>query len=271
MPEISNATVSMVAAYLAAFVGSALGLRCVVRSVHHREGWRPGWLVLGAAVTGCGIWMMHIIVLMGFSVPGAVITFDPDRVLLSLAVAVAVVAVGLFIVGYRGAGRVSLGVAGTVTGLGLAAVPYLGVGAMYVNGTVYYRPLLVVLSVLIAVAAATAALWSAVSIRGFLSSLGAGLFLAAAIAGMHYTALASVGVHVRKNLLPGPGEPALSMMSMLIGPGIFLLLATVFIVLDPLLILGEGEWDERTDTGSAPAATPDTPALFDVRQPDSRR
>ncbi|MFF4845487.1 MHYT domain-containing protein [Streptomyces collinus] len=265
MFEVSHQTVSMVAAYLAAFLGLSLGLRCVVRSVYHRQGWRPGWLALGAASTGCGIWMMHVIALMAFPAPpGAVITFDTDRMVLSLVIAVAVIAVGLFIVGYRGVGRVSLSVAGTICGLGLATMPYLGVGAMHVNGTVYYEPFLVVLSVVIAIMAATAALWAAVSIRGFLSSLATGLFMAAAAAGMHFTAISSVGIHVHKSLLPGPGQPALAMISLLIGPGMFLLLATGIIIFDPLLILGEDDWD-RTAARTSPRAG--TRTLF---RPDLR-
>jgi NO-binding membrane sensor protein with MHYT domain len=49
-------------------------------------------------------------------------------------------------------------------------------------------------SVLIAVVAATAALWAAVLVHGLWSSLGASLVMGVAVTGMHYTGMAAVSV-----------------------------------------------------------------------------
>ncbi|WP_371789847.1 hypothetical protein OG285_01120 [Streptomyces sp. NBC_01471] len=98
-------------------------------------------------------------------------------------VAVLAAGVGMFIVAYWGARPVALGIAGTITGLGVAATHFLGMAAMPVNGTVHYRSSVVVLSVALATGAAIAGLWSAVSVRGFLASLVAGLMMAVAISG----------------------------------------------------------------------------------------
>ena len=59
---------------------------------------------------------MHFVGVIGFSVQDALVSYDPARTLLSLAVAIVVVAV--FLVGYRGAAPLNLGVAGAITGLG---------------------------------------------------------------------------------------------------------------------------------------------------------
>jgi len=242
--------VTPVAAYLMACLGGALGLRCIVRSLLNEESWKPGWLALGAASIGCGIWTMHFIAMLGFQVEETGIRYDTGLTLLSLAVSIVVVGIGVFIVGYRGAGKVTLGVAGVVTGLGVAAMHYLGMAAVQVNGDVRYAPLTVALSVVIAIVAATAALWAAVTVRGFMTSLGASLVMGVAVSGMHYTAMAAVSVHVHGS---GSGSgsgawtgdtPTSLLLPMLLGPTVFLLLAGVVVMFDPLLVLGEGEWNK---------------------------
>lgn len=234
--------VTPVAAYLMACLGGALGLRCIVRSLINEPARKPGWLALGAVSIGCGIWTMHFIAMIGFQVEETRIGYHVGLTVLSLAVAIAVVGVGVFIVGYRGAGRATLCLAGAVTGLGVAAMHYLGMAAMHLNGSIRYDPPTVALSVLIAVVAATAALWAAVTIRGFLMSLGASLVMGVAVSGMHYTAMAAVSVHVHGATSSWAGDaPTSLLLPMLIGPVIFLLLAGVVVMFDPLLVLGDGE------------------------------
>ncbi|MEU6374901.1 MHYT domain-containing protein [Streptomyces sp. NPDC046909] len=240
--------VTPVAAYLMACLGGALGLRCIVRSLLNDQSWKPGWLALGAASIGCGIWTMHFIAMIGFQVEETRVRYDAGLTLLSLGVAVAVVGVGVFIVGYRGSGTGNLALAGTVTGLGVAAMHYLGMYAMRLNGAIDYDVLTVGLSIVIAIVAATAALWAAVTIRGFLTSLGASLVMGVAVSGMHYTAMAAVSVHVHGTTGgTWDGDSATSLLlPMLIGPVIFLVLAGVVVMFDPLLVLGDGDWDRPT-------------------------
>ncbi|MDX3799049.1 MHYT domain-containing protein [Streptomyces sp. AK04-3B] len=256
--------VTPAAAFVMACLGGALGLRCIVRTLLNPASFKPGWLALGAASIGCGIWTMHFIAMIGFQVAQTRVGYHVGLTVLSLAVAVVVVGVGVFIVGYRGAGRAALSLAGAVTGLGVAAMHYLGMAAMQLNGVVSYAPFTVALSVVIAVAAATAALWAAVTIRGFLTSLGASLVMGLAVSGMHYTAMAAVSVHVHDTTASWTGDTATSLLlPMLIGPVIFLLLAGVVVMFDPLLVLGDGEWNRparsaRTGAPSQPAERPAT-------------
>ncbi|MFI1032633.1 MHYT domain-containing protein [Streptomyces sp. NPDC020951] len=247
--------VTPVAAFVMACLGGALGLRCIVRTLLSADSWKPGWLALGAASIGCGIWTMHFIAMIGFQVEETRIGYHVGLTVLSLAVAIAVVGVGVFIVGYRGAGRGSLSLAGVVTGLGVAAMHYLGMAAIQLNGDIEYAPSTVALSVLIAVIAATAALWAAVTIRGFLTSLGASLVMGVAVSGMHYTGMAAVSVHVHGATSSWAGDtPTSLLLPMLIGPVIFLLLAGVVVMFDPLLVLGDGEWNRAARAGRAAAA-----------------
>ncbi|MGW0820766.1 MHYT domain-containing protein [Streptomyces sp. NPDC002845] len=258
--------VTPVAAYVMACLGSALGLRCIVRSLYYNEqSWKPGWLALGAASIGCGIWTMHFIAMIGFQVEEAVLDYDVGLTVLSLAVAIAVVGIGVFTVGYRGATTAALSTAGIITGLGVAAMHYLGMAAIQLNGEIRYNAVTVALSVVIAIVAATAALWAVVSIRGFLTSLGASLVMGIAVSGMHYTGMAAVSVHLHgatRGSWTSDSPPSL-LLPMLIGPAIFLLLAGVVVMFDPLLVMGDVQRTrpvrgQRADT--RPAGNPAPPA-----------
>ncbi|WP_128429543.1 MHYT domain-containing protein [Streptomyces cyaneus] len=235
--------VTPVAAYLMACLGGALGLRCIVRSLLDGQSWKPGWLALGAASIGCGIWTMHFIAMIGFEVEETRIRYDAGLTVLSLTVAIVVVGIGVFIVGYLGAGKGALTGAGVITGLGVAAMHYLGMAALRLDGSIRYDAFAVGLSVLIAIVAATAALWAAVTIRGFLTSLGASLIMGVAVSGMHYTGMAAVSVHLHDTTGGSwaGDSPTSLLLPMLLGPMVFLVLAGVVVMFDPLLVLGEGE------------------------------
>ncbi|WP_449352275.1 MHYT domain-containing protein [Streptomyces shaanxiensis] len=263
--------VTPVAAYLMACLGGALGLRCIVRTLLSHESWKPGWLALGAASIGCGIWTMHFIAMIGFQVVETRIRYDVGLTVLSLAVAIVVVGIGVFIVGYRGASTLNLSFAGVITGLGVAAMHYLGMAALHLNGTIHYDPAIVALSVVIAIVAATAALWAAVTIRGFLTSLGASLIMGVAVTGMHYTGMSAVSVHVHSRLGGSwaGDSPTSLLLPMLLGPAIFLLLAGVVVMFDPLLVLGDGDWNRRP--ASAARTAPQSDSLFEDQEKKASR
>ncbi|MFF7774075.1 MHYT domain-containing protein [Streptomyces tanashiensis] len=253
----SYGLVTPVAAFLMACLGGALGLRCTTRSLRHRDTFKAGWLALGATSIGTGIWTMHFIAMMGFSVQQAPVNYDRPLTFASLGVAVLMVGIGIFIVGYRGATALTLVTGGTITGLGVATMHYLGMAGMRLQGRIEYDTLTVALSVVIAVVAATAALWAAVSVHGFLASLGASLVMGVAVSGMHYTAMAAVSVHLHGGeARTGTGDTATSLLlPMLIGPAVFLILAAVVVMFDPLLVMGDPDWQRPA------ARTPHRPGV----------
>ncbi|MFG2938068.1 MHYT domain-containing protein [Streptomyces sp. NPDC048282] len=255
--EFHYGLITPITAYLMAFLGSVLALRCTTRSMDRRRGERRlGWLTLGAVSLGCGIWTMHFIAMIGFSVDGALVSYDTGRTLLSLFVAIAVVAGGVFLVGYRGSGPATLGTAGVLTGLGVAAMHYLGMTAVHTGGTVRYDTTVVVLSVVIAVVAATAALWAAVSIRTVWATVGAGLVMGAAVSTMHYTGMAAVSVHVAQMQSGGQSSTSLLafLLVMLAGPVAALVLAAAIVMFDPEVVLGQGDW-QQTESHPQPASS----------------
>lgn len=180
-------------AYVMSCVGCGMGLSAMARSRSSVGRARRRWLGLGAvSIGGTGIWVMHFIAMLGYALPGTQITYNLPMTLGSLLVSIGVVWFGLHFA-VRGDGSVrSLLPAGLVTGVGVAGMHYLGMAAMNMQASVHYRIWLVALSVVIAVTAATVALWFAVNLHAAPAMLGAALLMGLAVTGMHYTGEAAM-------------------------------------------------------------------------------
>jgi NO-binding membrane sensor protein with MHYT domain len=188
-----------VVAFLMAFLGSLLGLGCTARArASTTRGRHARWLVLASfAIGGAAIWLMHFMAVLGFDVPASPVRYDLVLTIASLFIAVLTVGIGIFIAGQRkrSAPRILLG--GVFTGAGVVAMHYTGMAAMHVSGIITYDPGLVGASVVIAVVAATIALWFTVSINGWKPIVPAALIMGLAVCGMHYTGMAAMHVYLR--------------------------------------------------------------------------
>ena len=92
-------------AYLMSFLGCFLGLQCTARARLLSGASRVRWLLLAALSIGtAGIWVMHFIAMLGFTIPDQSIGYNVPVTIASMLIAVAVVAVGLLIVGFGGDG-----------------------------------------------------------------------------------------------------------------------------------------------------------------------
>lgn len=192
------------AAYLVAFLGSFVGLLGTGRARSARtRGRRNRWLVVSAfSIGGAAIWLMHFVAMLGFDVPASPVRYNPLLTAVSLLVAVVTVCFGLMVVGHGRRGLMKTVVAGALTGIGVAAMHYTGMAAMHVQGTISYRPSLVAASVVIAMVAATVALWFTVSVRGLVAVIGASAIMGVAVCGMHYTAMAAMEVQLDTVIQP---------------------------------------------------------------------
>jgi NO-binding membrane sensor protein with MHYT domain len=193
--------------------------------------------------------------MMGFTIKETPIHYDKTLTYASLGLAIVMVGIGVFIVGYRGATGTPLFTGGTITGLGVASMHYLGMAGVRFHGQFTYNTYTVAASVVIAVVAATAALWAAGQVRGFAWSVGASLVMGLAVSGMHYTGMAALGVHLdgAPHTAEG-GSAASSLAPMLIGPLAFLLIAGVVVVFDPLMVVGGPDWTPVEHKPGVPAA-----------------
>lgn len=238
--HFSYGVATPVVSYVVACVGAALGLRCTARalSVH---GGRVGWLIIAAMAIGSGIWTMHFIAMLGFSVDGSPVRYDVPLTLISLVVAIVVVGAGVFTVGYGESPGRSILLGGVGTGLGVATMHYTGMAAVQVEGAVSYDLRLVAMSVVIAVAAATAALLIMLWVRTLSGAIGASLVMGVAVSAMHYTAMAAVRVKDDPSPEPLTGASADAFLfPMVLSLGVFLIVALIFVAAFP----SEGDDDE---------------------------
>jgi NO-binding membrane sensor protein with MHYT domain len=207
--NFSNGALNPAFSYAVSCVGCFLGLRCTTRARAYQGSARARWLALAALSIGTtGIWVMHFIAMLGFSIPGEPIRYNVPVTILSMVIAVAVVAIGIFIVGFGREGNGPLLLGGTIVGLGVASMHYIGMGAVRVQASLSYNPGLVVASVVIAVIAGTAALWMALRLDSVWSTFVASLVAGVAVNGMHYTGMAAVHAQAASGLVVSTADTA---------------------------------------------------------------
>ncbi|HYK31035.1 MAG TPA: MHYT domain-containing protein [Streptosporangiaceae bacterium] len=223
-------------AYLMSFLGSFLALRCTSRARASTGSARRGWLLVAAVSLGVtGIWVMHFIAMLGFSVPGDTIRYNVLVTLASMLLAVAFVSFGLMIVGFGPGTNWALVLAGVVTGFGVAAMHYSGMAAMEGPFRMSYDPLKFVLSVVIAIVACTVALWFTLRLSKMWATLGAALIMGVAVSGMHYTGMAAMHVYAANADSMGMGGASASsfLLPLIIGVSVLTFVLTATIALSP--------------------------------------
>lgn len=184
---------SVVIATLASY--AALDLAGRVRSAEGST--RRGWLAGGATVMGLGIWSMHFVAMLAFHLP-VPIEYELPQILLSVGVAIGASLLALVVVSRLEMRAATLVLGGIIMGGAIAGMHYIGMASMTVGATLTYSFPIVALSIVIAIAASWAALGLAFNFRSDLSSRGrllksgSAIVMGAAIAGMHYTAMAAV-------------------------------------------------------------------------------
>lgn len=193
MNEIHYQPLLVALSYVISVLGSYTALRLAVAIPQAQDRASAiGW-TLGAAVAlgGGAIWSMHFIG-MNAADMGMPVAYDATLTFASLALSILAPGLGLYMVG-RGQGSiVKLLIAGVLTGLGVALMHYTGMAAMIMPATISYDPALFNLSLGIAVAAATVALWLAFNLRGNAQRFGSAFVMGVAVCGMHYTGMYAV-------------------------------------------------------------------------------
>ena len=153
------------------------------------------WLAGGASAMGVGIWSMHFIGMLAFSLP-IPLGYDPVITLLSLLIAIASSVFALWLVCQENLPWSRLSLGAILMGLGIASMHYTGMAAMRMLPLIHYIPWLFILSIIIAILASGAALWIAFHLRRPRTRVrryraAAGVVMGLAIVGMHYTGMAA--------------------------------------------------------------------------------
>src|SRR5215212_8694535 len=173
-------------------------------------GWtRHVWLAAAAVAMGGGIWSMHFVAMLAFSMPGMEVHYHLGLTLVSLLLPILVTGLGFFVVSRTHTGPVALALSGLFMGLGIVAMHYTGMAAMEMTADLRYDPLWVAISVLIAIATATVALWIAFRDAGLKQKLLAAMAMGLAISGMHYAAMEAAMFTAQSSVSHAHGQDAL--------------------------------------------------------------
>ncbi|MEJ1936378.1 MHYT domain-containing protein, partial [Nostoc sp. NIES-2111] len=155
---------------------------------------RSRWVAGGAITMGTGIWAMHFIAMLAFSLP-VPIYYDWLMVVASVLPAILASGLALCLISLPEINLLLLLSGSILMGVGISAMHYIGMAAVRLSATVSYDLNIVVLSIAIAILISLVALWVGFKLRadttfkGRLLRLGSAIILGAAIPSMHYTGM----------------------------------------------------------------------------------
>ncbi|MBW4609573.1 MAG: PAS domain-containing protein [Hassallia sp. WJT32-NPBG1] len=192
---------------------------------------RTAWLIGGAIVMGIGIWSMHFVAMLALSLP-VEMTYDIVTVLLSILPAIIASAGALFLASRPSLSFWQLIMGGILMGIGIASMHYIGMYAMQIEANTTYNPLLVAVSIAIAISASIVSLNVAFQLRtqssrsAALTTIVGALIMGLAIAGMHYTGMAAVKFTATnsKAISTGAMKHSLTWLAVTIGIATFVIL-----------------------------------------------
>ena len=194
--------------FLVAILASYTALDLASRITASTGAAAASWLMGGAFAMGMGIWSMHFIGMLAFSLP-IPMAYDVLITLESMFIAIVVSGFALFTVSRSSLSMRNLAAGGVLMGFGICSMHYTGMAAMEVQPGINYDKVLFAASVAIAIAASTAALWISFTLRSdakrrVYARLGSAVIMGGAIVGMHYTGMAAANFAPDTICLSGP-------------------------------------------------------------------
>jgi PAS domain S-box-containing protein len=180
---------------LIAIAASYVALDLTGRVTAARGRVRLAWLGGGAFAMGIGIWEMHFKGMLAFRLPVPV-EYHWPTILAALGVAILASAIALHLASLPKMGWALALRGGVIMGTGIAGMHYLGMAAMRLPALGQYSPLLVTLSILLAILFSVIALLLAFDLREETRwtvprRLGSAIVMGAAVSSMHYTGMAA--------------------------------------------------------------------------------
>ena len=155
------------------------------------------WLLGGAIAMGSGIWSMHFIGMLSFTIPGLALQYNLFWTGFSLLVAILASGFVLYLLKKSAINIVHLIAGGVLLGFAIASMHYTGMEGMLIKLNIRYLPDLFLLSIIIAIIASEAAIWLALKsnkvilrLRNRIKLISA-IIMGIAICGMHYTGMAA--------------------------------------------------------------------------------
>ena len=199
---------SVVISVLASY--TALDLAGRVAAARGRP--RLMWLSGGAFAMGTGIWSMHFLGMLAWSVPVS-LSYDVGLVILSVLLAIIGSGFALWVISARETRIAHLALAAPFMGAAIAGMHYTGMAALRGSIHLKWHAGLVAASIAIAVVASYAALWLAFRFTGEhieragRKKFAASVLMGVAICGMHYTGMAAAHALPGERMLHGSVLP----------------------------------------------------------------
>lgn len=181
---------------LVAFISSLAAFSLAAKVYRSEPGAAELWLLGGAVAMGSGIWSMHFVGMLAFSLP-IPLGYAFDYTALSWLIAVATSWLALKIANQPELTQRMLITGGLFMGAGISGMHYTGMYALQMSPPITYNPTLLSLSILIAVAASITALLILFWLRtqhieqALMPKILAAAVMSVAITGMHYTGMAA--------------------------------------------------------------------------------
>jgi len=154
---------------------------------------RRMWIAGGGLCLGIGIWAMHFVGMLAFSLPCSS-SYNATITLLSTIPGILASTLAIKIISRRELSHTRLATGGLLIGVGIGAMHYAGMAAMRLNGLIRYDIQLFSLSLLVAIALATLALWIKFHLQSRWNTgvtIASAVVMGLAVSGMHYTAMAA--------------------------------------------------------------------------------
>jgi signal transduction histidine kinase/CheY-like chemotaxis protein len=222
----------VVLSYLVAVTASHVTLLLAARVRDpHAVNWKL-WVVSGGIAMGIGIWSMHFVATLALKLP-ILVMYDLSLTALSWVFAIGACSAAFIMLRRLTGKHREFLLPGALIGIGIASMHYTGDLSMRLSPGIAYDPLLFVASVLIAMGAATAALWIAFHLarqRAVFTNFGAALVMGAAVVGMHFTAVAAAKFHPDSICLAAGPRLDAEWMAYAIGGFTFIILTATMLL-----------------------------------------
>jgi diguanylate cyclase len=186
--------ISILIAMLASYVALDLAKRVHLYAENRRAA--LVWWAGGSLALGTGIWSMHFVGMVAFTLPIA-LGYTKLLTFVSWLAGVGVSAIALWMATSHSLSLARLIIGAVAMGGGICAMHYIGMAALNMTLPIIWSPWLVAVSAIIAVSASAVALviffWLRMARpeRALLYQLAAAAVMGLAISGMHYTAMAA--------------------------------------------------------------------------------
>ena len=182
---------------------------------------------------GCGIWAMHFIAMLAFSLPIPV-NYELNLTLASLIPGMIASALTLHFLSRAMIETWRLHLTGLCMGAGIGTTHFMGVAAMTLNAEVLYNPILLGCSMFVAYFLAMTSIWINFVLRRKIPSnpvwlhLASALMMGCAVSGSHYTVMAGVYFFPIESVVGDLGNLDLVGLRFAVSAMVTVILVTVF-------------------------------------------